>query len=325
MRLRECGYRQMTAYRLKNHNIIMSHSVLFNKCYNYLPCELNIFENIALIAGIKLTADKSFVYEERMPMKDVHLAATKIFLKQRLNLTDHVVTKLIRQFPSLKERSINNIRQTIDLLENKFGFPLDRIAQSYLLIANTSTLRKLDEMQEVYGVDVRSIVSNAPQIVRADISNIIGIKNLLHLYKVPSYAAAYWKRIFTMHPKTLTANMIELDQFDLPFNPFEHPAILKLAQHLNSIQNQLDSHNNSGKTDRITLEKFIEWVGGGGGVACIESTWTSVAASLINCFLLFSYPFAQILFVSLHNSNIDGDIDSAFIGTKWRGDEITVS
>lgn len=258
MRLKECGYERVSACRLKNHNIIMSHTVHFNKCYNFLPHNLNVLETIALRAGIELSDSESFVYSEHMPLKNVHLAVTRIFLRQRLNITDHKVSLLIRRIPALKNRSIDSIRQTIDLLEHKLAFPIDRIANSNLLNAHNSTAKELVEMQQLFNVDVRDLISVAPQILKIDIVNIIEIKQLIQRHSMPPFSVAIWKKIFAMHPDTLKANLSCLHQMKIPFDIFEHPIILKLAHNLNVVKKRLDAHNSCAKATQVSLEDFVE-------------------------------------------------------------------
>lgn len=257
MRLKECGYRQPTAYRLKNHNRIMAQSVYFNKCYNFLPHELNVAENIALSAGIEFTNDETLEYNERMPMKEVHLGVTEIYLRQRLNLTHNDVSRLMSENPSLRERSITNMKLVIDMLEHELGFSIDEISQSQLLMGYSSTTRQLIEMKELCGVDVRTIISNTPQILKVAIEDIIDIANLLLRYRIPIYSVSCYKQIFITHPATLRDNLNELRNLDAPFNVFDHPAILVLAENFQFIKRYVYVKHNQTGTAQYKLIRFI--------------------------------------------------------------------
>lgn len=253
MRLKECGYRQVTAHRLKHHCTIMSQSVYFNKCYNFLPPQLNIFLNIALTARINFTDFDGFQYDESKPLKDVHLAVTKMCLEQRLKLTKTDVSKLIHQHPSLKHRSVYFILQTIDMLEHSLSFPIDWILRNNLLAANYLTTKKLIEMRDLCQVDVRTIISIEPQILKLDFGHIMEIRDVIEQYGVSKYAVICCADIFLWHPDRLMESLHHLRRMKIP-NLFKQPAILRLAHALGRI----NFKSISKKDSEVQLRKVVE-------------------------------------------------------------------
>lgn len=258
MILKECGYRQVTAHRLKNYKSIMSQSVRFNKCFNFLPLELNVFETIMQSTPCaSINTKPQFVYSESMALRDVYLAAAKIYLKNRLNIRDAEMDRLYQRFPTLKQLSINNIEQSIALLTNEFNFSIKEISKGDLLVANSMTTKTLVEVRRLCGVDVRELVSAVPQLLRTDIGNILRVNQIIIEYGIPEYAVVYYKKIFTMKADALSANLRYLDQMKVSSNVFRLPPILKLVQQLNTIEKHLEAYNRSSKNP-ILLKSFFE-------------------------------------------------------------------
>lgn len=255
MRLKECGYRQVTAHCLKNHCTIMSQSVYFNKCYNFLPPELNVFLNIALTARIDFTDIEGFQYDERWPLKHVHLAATTIFLEQRLKLTKTKVSKLINRNPSLKHRSIYFILQIIDMLEHSLSLSIDWIVRNNALTANHTTTKKLIELRELCGVDVRTIISTTPQILKMDFARIMEIQGVIEEQSIPGYAVVCCTHIFLWDHELLLKNLHLMRHMKI-VRLFQHPAVLRLARNLDQIQAHFNSDLN--KDSGISLKTLIE-------------------------------------------------------------------
>lgn len=259
MRLKECGYHKITAHRLKNHDKIMSQSVHFNKSYHFLPPLTNVFECIALSARINLEEAEPFAYNERMPMREVHLAATKIFLMQRLKISYSEVTRMFYRLPSLKDRSIKSIGQNIDMFEHKLKLPIERITQSNLLNAWSLTTEKVAKMRNLGGVDLHTVISAVPEVLTVEFDNIRKIDEIIAKYRISPSAVKYYGKIFRMPPETLHANLELIRQLSAePHDAFQRHYILKLARNLIMIQRCLDAYNSNADRNHIELDKFIE-------------------------------------------------------------------
>lgn len=259
MRLRECGYHHITAHRLKNHDKIMSQSVHFNKSYNFLPPLTNVFESIALSARINLDEAEPFAYNERLPMREVHLAAAKIFLMQRLKISYSEVTRMFYRLPALKDRSIKSIGQNIDLFEHELKLPIDQIIQTNLLNAWSLTTEKVVKMRKLGGVDLQTFILAEPQVLTVEFDNIRDIDEIIAKYRISPNAVVYCKKIFRMHPETLRENLELIQRLSVePHDVFQRHAILKLARNLNMIQRYLETYNCDADRNQIELDKFIE-------------------------------------------------------------------
>lgn len=257
MRLKECGYRQVTAHRLENHFTIMSRTVHFNKCYNFLPAELNIFENIVLSARIELPESYPFRYNERRTLREVYSAVTRIFLKQRLEITYTEVSRMFSRMPTLNNRSINYIGQMIDLLQHEFNYSIKRIIESKLLDGHLEVLEELVKRRHLCGVDVRAILHSTPHLLRSYSENILEIEKLIMDYRIPTSAVRCCKSIFTMHPNTVAANLRYIRELPLSLDAFENPLILRLTHELNNLKKYLDLCK-SERQKRIPMEKFVK-------------------------------------------------------------------
>lgn len=258
--LNECGFPNITAKNLRNYYRIMSQSAHFNKCYNFLPKNINIVESIVQKSSINLENITTIItYKERMPLKNIYSEIRKLYLKTKLNASDEDVEKVLKRCPSLKIRSLSNIEKTINMITNELEFPIERIKTSRLLQAQPNQLKKLIDTKELCGIDIRTILSNCVQITTTNFDNILQIQKYIELFDIPQYAVQNYKRIFSMLPENFKRNVQEINQMKESSTLLKHPEILKVTKQFGVLQKQWDSNRKENDSLKFTdvLSEYV--------------------------------------------------------------------
>lgn len=197
-RLQEVGFLEVTAYRLANTQQIMSKSVHFNQCFNFLPPKINVIQNIFDVANIQIPPIDETVYDRDMKLETVHKMALKQYLLIKIG-NSRDVDKMFHNYPAIKSRSLQSLVKVTALLENAYNKQINELPK-YSLLMQPEEIQELLEVGTFCGTDVRRIMFGTK---KCNMSRIKEIQSICRSYKIPDYVMGFYAGLFHMNFDTL--------------------------------------------------------------------------------------------------------------------------
>lgn len=231
-RLQEVGFAEVTAYRLANIKKIMSKSVYFNQCFNFLPSNVNVLQNIFTVANVPCQPIVENAYDRDMKLEVVHRMALRQYMLNHIDFKPPHIDEMWHYYPVLKTRSLQSIDKTVKLLEKFYNKPVNKLPK-HLLIMQPEEIEDLLEVKQICGVDVREIMSMAP---KCNLSRIQEIQIICCSYTIPEYALAYTPKLFFVNSDTLRDRLNRISKLKRANEYFKHAAIGKLILNIDRIK-----------------------------------------------------------------------------------------
>lgn len=224
-RLQEVGYTNVTTYRLANIRKILSKSVHFNQCFEFLPRDINILENIYTIAKVSFKfTENDIKYDNEMRLKDVHMIALRSYMLNHIEYTSDDIDAILHHYPTLKCRSLQSIDESKKLLEDLYNVPITQLPK-FILIMQPEEIKELIAAETVSGIHVKNIMTLA---VRCNLARIRKIQIICSSYKIPDYVIAFAPLLLCMNVDTLRSRIEQIRKLEQSNEFLQHVAIGKL-------------------------------------------------------------------------------------------------
>lgn len=253
--LAEVGFNDLTAYRLHHCKQIMNNSVRFNVSFYSTPKHKNILQNIFEVADLPncwaFIQKFGINYKSTDSLYKIHKIATKIYLQHYLKLSDEEIARYMSS-NIMKLRSIQGIRENAKLIEGSFEKPFSNNLYRYQFDMYPEQIRKLLNLEQVCGIDVRDLMTSA--FVSSE--RYIRTMEIIKQYKIPNYVLRFCRRVFHLHPDTLATNLEIISQRVSDQNIFQHIGIGFLVVNINQLRSFMEKEEVD--FDAAFNEDFIE-------------------------------------------------------------------
>lgn len=236
-RLQEVGFAEVTAYRLANIKKIMSKSVYFNQCFNFLPSTVNVLQNIFTVANVPCQQIVENAYDRDMKLEVVHRMALRQYMLNHIEFTPPHIDEMWHYYPVLKTRSLQSLSKSVELLEKSYNKAINKLPK-HLLIMQPEDIKELLEVKTIYGVDVREIMTMAP---KCNLSRIEEIQIICRSYGIPDYALAYSPKLFFVNFDTLKNRLNRISKLKRANTFYKHAAIGKLILNMDRIKTYVET------------------------------------------------------------------------------------
>lgn len=241
-RLQEVGYANVTAYRLANVRKILSSSVHFNQCFNFLPSDINILENIYTIAKVPVKfTENGMKYKNEMQLKTVHMIALRNYMLNHIKYTSDDIDAIWHHYPMLKDRSLQSIDESKQLIENLYKVPITQLPK-FILLMQPEEIKELLAVETVSGIHVKNIMTVA---ARCNLARIEKIQIVCNSYKIPDYAIAFAPKIFFMNVDTLKSRIEQIRKLEQSNEFLQHVAIGKFILSMGRLKSYATSQGKS--------------------------------------------------------------------------------
>lgn len=252
-RLQEVGYANVTAYRLANVRKILSNSVYFNQCFNFLPRDINILENIYKIAKVPLKfTENGMKYTNEMQLKTVHMIALRNYMLNHIGYTSDDIDAIWHHYPMLKDRSLQSIDESKQLLEDLYKVPITQLPK-FILLMQPEEIKELVAVDTVSGIKVKNVMTLA---ARCNLARIRKIQIVCSSNKIPDYAIAFAPRIFFINVDTLKSRIEQIRKLKQANEFLQHVGIGKLILSMGRLESYAISRGKS--FDSIFNATFIK-------------------------------------------------------------------
>lgn len=251
-RLLEVGFHEVTAYRLANAKEILSQSVHFNRCFNFLPANENILNNIFAIAMVSTDSIDDLSYNRDMKLETVHRMALKKYMLDHLGYSVKDIDEMWCNYPPLRNRSLKSIDTATRLLELIYNKPMKDLPKLSLTM-HPEEIEELLAVDSVCGVDVRKVMILAP---RCNLERLRSIRQICRSYNVPDYALAYSPKLFFLKYETLQNRLEMISKLNRGKQFLQHVAIGRVILFMDRLRSHLESK--SMHFNAVFNDKFIE-------------------------------------------------------------------
>lgn len=236
-RLQEVGFHEVTAYRLANTREIMSQSVHFNQCFNFLPENRNILQNIFSVAMVSTEPIDQTAYDRDMKLGTVHRSALRNYLLHRIGYSIKDIDEIWLNYSSLKNRSLQSIDKTTRLLEQIYDMPMKNLPKLSLTM-NPTEIEELLQIGTICGVDVRKIMILA---ARCNAERLKEIQRICHSYNVPDYVLVHSPKLFFLNYDTLESRLNVISRLKRPNEFLRHVGIGRVILCMDRLRAYLNS------------------------------------------------------------------------------------
>lgn len=220
-RLLEVGFKEVTAYRLANAKEIFSQSVHFNQCFNFLPTNQNILNNIFSKAKILTESIDHTAYDRNMKLETVHRMALKKYMIDHIGYSVKDIDALWYKFAQLKNRSLLSIDRSVRLLESIYNKPMKDLPMRSLAM-HPEEIEQMLHVDTVCGVDVRNLMILG---ARCNLARLREIKQICRSYNILDYVLGYSPKLFFMNYDTLQDRLNVISKLERANEFFKHVAI----------------------------------------------------------------------------------------------------
>lgn len=251
-RLREVGFNEVTAYRLANIREIMTRSVHFNQCFNFLPPNQNILQNIFAVAKVPTEPIDATAYDRNMKLEEVHQKALRKYMLDRIGYSNEDIDDIWHNYSIVRNRSLKSIDQTTRLLEAVYDTPMKHLAK-HSLTMNPEEIEELLKIDTICGINVRKIMSVIP---RCNVERLREIEKICFAYDVPDYVLAFSPKLFSVNSNTLENRLNMISKLQRPNRFLQHVAIGRLILCMDRLRTYLES--TSLDFDSVVNESFIQ-------------------------------------------------------------------
>lgn len=224
-RLHEIGFSEVTVYRLANIRNILSKSVHFNQCFNFLPKNINIIEHIYMVAKVPFeTDDDNTQYDNEIQLSEIHRMALRSYMINCIGYTSSCVDEIWNNWPFLKVRSLQSLVESRQLLENIYKIPTNQLPK-HIFSMHPEEIEELLVADNVSGIDVRNIMTIGP---KCNLTRIKEIQMICEAHKVPQYALAFSPKLFFMNVDTLKSRLNQIRKLKQGNEFLQHISIGKV-------------------------------------------------------------------------------------------------
>lgn len=237
--LLEVGFSEITAYRLANTKEIMSQSVNFNRCFNFLPANPNILANIFSTAMVPIESIDETVYNLNMKLGSVHRMALEKYMCDRIGYSAKDIDEIWFNYSPIRNRSLQSIDKTTRLLEKIYKLPMKSLPKSSLTMY-PEQIEELLLIDKFCGLDVRKIMMLSP---RCNAERLQEVRRICKSYNVPDYALAFSPKIFFLNYDTLQSRLDVISKFKRANTLLRHIAIGRVILSMDRIKNHLKSQH----------------------------------------------------------------------------------
>lgn len=249
-RLHEVGFTKVTPYRLANITGIMKKSVHFNQAFNFLP-KLDVYKNTYAVAKIPFNADDCTSCSQEMRLGSVHQLALRNYMLNRIEYTQPEIDEIWFNYPSMKQRSLQSIHESAQLIEEMLGKPVKQLPK-FILTMQPEDIKEMRNVKSVCGVDVVNILTLGP---RYNLARLKEIQQIFWMYEVPDYVVVNAHHLFKLSVDTLTERLDRLYGMARGKEYLRHISVGRLIMNMNRMEIYAKSQ---GKTfQSIFDEKFF--------------------------------------------------------------------
>lgn len=250
-RLQEVGFREVTAYRLAHARELMSQSVHFNQCFNFLP-HRNILQNIFAVAKVPTDPIDQSAYDRDMKLELVHQKALRKYMLDRIGYSEADIDEIWHNYAILKSRSLQSIDKTTRLLESAYNTPMIDLPKPALTM-NPEEIEGLLQMNTICGIDVRKIMTIA---TKCNVERLEKIQRICHSYNVPDYVLAFSPKLFCLNYDTLENRLNAISKLNGSNKFLQHVGIGRLILCMDRLRTYVNSKGLNFNT--VLSDSFIE-------------------------------------------------------------------
>lgn len=251
-RLQEVGFLEVTAYRLANVKKIMSKSMHFNQCFNFLPSNLNVLQSVFAVAKVPIEPFDENAYDREMKLEAIHRIALRQYMLKQIEYTSLDIDEIWHYFPALKMRSLQSIDKSARLLETAYNTRVKHLPK-FILNMQPEEIEELLDTATICGTDVKKIMTLAP---KCNLTRIKEIQTICWSYKIPDYALAYSPKLFYVNFNTLRERLNLISKLKQANEFFQHVAIGKVILCIDRVKAYVESKKMD--FDAIFNDTFVE-------------------------------------------------------------------
>ncbi|XP_076338971.1 mitochondrial transcription termination factor 5 [Tachypleus tridentatus] len=227
-------------HQLKKNELLPALCDPLKNMLSYLDCPLEITSQIKAKHPTHLSLTASVLRLKKTILLE--------FLAWRLECSIENVLQMIDKYPSIGNRSLYFLKQTLHILTNDYRFPLSKIrGNSFVLICHpTNLLQILERIPQLGGKDVREVCLKCPRILSVNVENLKETSDLLYEYGINNSQIHKCANIFTLSPKTVKHRLEELNRVAEFQVMKSYERILFLVYYQNKAKQRLQMLNSLG-------------------------------------------------------------------------------
>lgn len=229
--LKECGFTVTGQHLATFLHIVKKLTIKELKSEGELP-PINIENQLASHMSQWPTSLTTLVQcdPNSLTLYNLRLKIIQRYLELILDLTDIEFNRALKTYPNIKHRPLGMINETLTLLQDKIGMPVDKIKSNmYLIHADAENLKQLIyNIRSIAGIDIKLILQRNPKICVCNWRNTAEIKEIFEEYNISTEAQKRCLHIFTLSAATIK-NRLEYIKNTPEFSIYlNHPRGLKL-------------------------------------------------------------------------------------------------
>lgn len=187
--LRECGFTNISAIHFNAFVSILNRNIQRLKFEEYLSSDLDVVEHIlSQIKDVHLNVNRNRPeLGEIERLSDIRKVIIKKYLAAKLDLSEGQIKSAFQKYPTLKWRSLQSLRELIDILENDLAFDRKKSISNLGLLryADPRNIRQLiDNMPVIAGSSIRDVICQCPHIIQFDVERIEKILKILSEFDI---------------------------------------------------------------------------------------------------------------------------------------------
>ena len=250
--LRECGFTNISVIHFNAFVSILNRNIKRLKFEEYLSSDLDVVEHILQqIKDVQLNVNRNCPkLGEIERLSDIRKIIIKKYLAAKLGLSEGQIKSAFLKYPTLKWRSLQSLRELIDILENDLAFDRKKSVSNLGLLryADPRNIRQLiNNMPVIAGSSIRDVICQCPHIILFDVERIEKILKILSEFDISDAQIQACVEIFTINPHTVYDRLCRIQHFSelslLKMNPNYLQLIFKYSAAVDrlKIMNTLDA------------------------------------------------------------------------------------
>ncbi|PSN47741.1 Transcription termination factor 5 [Blattella germanica] len=239
--LQESGFTSIKVEYLVSYFMMWKKSVRLLKAYNYIPEDTKVCENFFTFLknpppplDFQSSDDHDFLEE--------YLPALNHFLCWRLEVSQKELDRILQIYPRMRNRSFRLMDKTIEVLQEKVDFSIDKIRRhAYLIYAHPNNiLNSLNQVPSLGGVDIKVIFHKYPKIIMSQTDTLLKTAAHIKNFGIPDSAILRCPEIFTLSSETVKERLKALKSVPEFIGLIKHPRVLRLVHHQRKARSRLN-------------------------------------------------------------------------------------
>ncbi|XP_026727336.1 transcription termination factor 5, mitochondrial-like [Trichoplusia ni] len=250
--LQECGVKVIAPAMLSTYLTILRQKTIGElKNSGYILPQINVENRLASFMTQWPTSLTTLIYEDidKSTLYTLRLKIIQRYLELLLDLTNEEFYRGIETYPTIKHRPLQNINETLKILQSQIMMPNQKIKSNlYLIHADPENLKEIIyNIRSLGGIDIKEVIRMHPKLASKNYRTLLEIRKLLEEYGISNEAQRRCYGIFTLSIDTIKERLENAKSVP-EFNTFfKHPRFLKMIHHNNTAMKRLSKLYSSNK------------------------------------------------------------------------------